>query len=116
MADADRHLNTAPDLGVFFSPRSIAVIGASPDRKKIRGRLLASLLSRGFDGAVYPVNPSHAEIQGIKAYARVADLPQGVDLALIAIAAEAVPDVLEACAAQGIGNAKIGRASCRERV
>ena len=107
MADAHSHMIPAPDLGVFFEPKSIAVIGASPDRKKIRGRLLAAVMNNGFEGAVYPVNPSHAEVQGLKAYARITELPTGVDLALIAIAAEVVPDALEDCARQGIKNAII---------
>lgn len=84
-------------LQSLFSPRSIAVIGASNDTRKIRGRLLKLLLAGGFDGPVFPVNPGYAEIQGLPAYPSVLDLPQPVDLALIAVAADQVMDVLAQC-------------------
>ena len=47
----------------MLSPKSIAVIGASPDKEKIRGRILSALISGGFAGQVFPVNPAHKKIQ-----------------------------------------------------
>jgi acetyltransferase len=84
-------------LDSLFSPASIAVVGASNDTGRIRGRLLKLLIGAGFDGPVYPVNPGHGEIQGLAAYPSVLALPQAVDLALIAVAADQVMDVLAQC-------------------
>ncbi|THT96288.1 CoA-binding protein [Lampropedia puyangensis] len=72
-------------------------MGASNDTTKIRGRLLQLLCNAGFAGPVFPVNPSQQTVQGLAAYASVLELPQAVDLALIAVAADQVMGVLEQC-------------------
>ena len=82
------------DLENFFLPSSIAIIGASPDRGKIRGRLVARLIESGFKGIIYPVNPNHKEIMGYKTYPSVKDIPDSCDLALVAVPAAVVPDTL----------------------
>lgn len=89
------------DLRPLFHPRSIAIVGANADSEKLGGRLLFSLLARDFPGPIYPVNPREAEIQGLKAYPRLADLPERVDLVLVIVRSELVLDVLEQSAAQG---------------
>lgn len=94
-------------LDPLFSPRSIAVIGASNDTRKIRGRLLKLLCDGRFDGPIYPVNPGHDKIQGLVAYADVLSLPESVDLALIAVAANQVMTVLAQCAQREIKAAAI---------
>ena len=94
-------------LSSLFAPASIAVVGASQDINKIRGRLLKLLVDGGFKGAIYPVNPSSATIQGLKAYPSVAALPEPVDLALIAVAANQVMEVLEECATRDVKSAAI---------
>ncbi|MDA0230090.1 MAG: acetate--CoA ligase family protein [Proteobacteria bacterium] len=94
-------------LDALLSPRAIAIIGASPDAGKIRGRILAAILAGGYGGPIYPVNPAHAEIQGLRAYASIAAIGQPVDLALIAIPAERVAAALEECADAGIRGAVI---------
>ena len=91
-----------PDLKTFFSPQSIAVIGASPEKGTIRGRLLDNLLSNGYTGKIYPVNPSHEEVQGLKAYKSIEDVPEVVDLAAIVIPPKHVPATIEACAKKGV--------------
>jgi len=91
----------------ILSPRSIAIIGASPDAEKIRGRIVAAVIAGGFDGPVYPVNPGHEEIQGLRAYRSVGAIGAPVDLALIAIPAERVAGVLEECADAGVKGAVI---------
>ena len=96
-----------PDLTPLLAPRAIAVIGASPDKEIIRGRLLHVLVARGFPGAIYPVTRSHGEIHGLKAYASIDDVPGPVDLAIVVIPAEAVPDALEACGRRGVKAAAI---------
>lgn len=95
------------NLDRFFSPASVAVIGATESAEKIGGRLLRQLIKHGFPGPIYPVNPSHTEIAGLKSYKAIGDVPTKVDLALIAVPAPTVPNALEACAAAGIGAALI---------
>ena len=94
-------------LDSLFAPRSVAVVGASQDTTKIRGRLLKTLVDGGFAGPIYPVNPSSARIQGLTAYADVSALPEAVDLVLIAVAADQVMAVLEQCQARGCRSAAI---------
>ena len=89
-------------LARLLHPRAIALIGASPDSTKLAGRPLAYLQRFGFDGGVHPVNPKHSEIGGVRCYASVADLPDGVDLALILLPASGVVDCLQACGERGI--------------
>lgn len=98
MADSIQHI---------LSPRSIAIIGASPDAEKIRGRIVTAPLAGGFDGPIYPVNPGHQEIQGLCAYPAIGAIGAPVDLALIAIPAERVAGVLEECADAGVKGAII---------
>jgi acetate---CoA ligase (ADP-forming) len=92
-------------LEKLFNPRSIAVVGASSDTKKIRGRVLANVINAGFTGSIYPVNPSAQEIQGLKAFPSIADLPEKVDLAIVAVSAGQVLATLDECAAAGVGSA-----------
>ncbi|HKM61852.1 MAG TPA: acetate--CoA ligase family protein [Acidisphaera sp.] len=98
---------TLPRLHELLSPRSVAIVGASPDATRIRGALLHMLRKNGFPGAIYPVNPSYPEIGGLRCYPSAAAIGENVDLALVAIPAAAVPDALEACAAAGVRNAVI---------
>jgi acyl-CoA synthetase (NDP forming) len=87
----------------LFYPESIAVIGASP---KIGGGKIPYyqiLRGLGFKGALYPVNPSHKEIDGSKVYADIDDLPDGVDLAIASVPAAAALDTVKAASRKGIG-------------
>jgi len=95
------------DLSALFWPESVAVIGASPDPGRIRGRLLDILKRRGFPGRLLPVNPNYTEIQGLPAFPSIAETPGPVDLALIAIPAADVPRTLEACADAGVKSAVV---------
>ena len=95
------------NLGSILAPRSIAIIGASPDAEKIRGRIVAAPIAGGFDGPIYPVNPAHQEIQGLRAYPSIAAIGASVDLALIAIPAERVAGALKECADAGVKGAVI---------
>ena len=85
----------------MLSPRSIAVIGASPDVGKIRGQVLSILVRNGFDGRMVPVNPSYAEIGGIPCFPTIGAAGEPVDLAIIVIPAAGVVAALEECAAAG---------------
>jgi acyl-CoA synthetase (NDP forming) len=96
----------ASALDRLFTPRSIAIVGASNRMPGIGGYVTANI-SRAFKGQIYPVNPRETEIQGLKAYPNVAALPRDIDLAMIVVPADGVAAVLEAVAAQGIGGAVI---------
>ncbi|MEM3512343.1 MAG: CoA-binding protein, partial [Candidatus Jordarchaeales archaeon] len=90
------------DLKPVFEPRSVAVIGASNNPTKWGCIILANIVSYGFRGKIYPVNPSEEKILGIKAYPNVMSVNDEVDLAVIARPAEAVPQHIEECAEAGV--------------
>src|SRR4051795_9412144 len=94
-------------LDTFFSPSSIALIGASRDLEKIPGRLLSMLRKNHYPGRIYPVNPNYGDIDGLKCYPSIADVGQPIDLAIVSIPARAVLGALEQCAAVGVKNAVI---------
>ena len=81
----------------LISPNSIVVVGASNSINKPGGKVLKNLLDNNFSGNLYVVNPKENEIQGVKSYSNVLDLPQ-VDLAIIAIAARFCPETVEVLA------------------
>lgn len=86
----------------FFSPRSLAVIGASRERDSIGGRLFKNILEAGFQGPVYPVNPKSEVVQSVPAYKSVLECPGPVDLALVVVPAVAVTRVARECAEKGV--------------
>jgi acetyl coenzyme A synthetase (ADP forming)-like protein len=92
------HRAEARSIARLLQPRSVAVVGASRDPATVGHQVLRSLLAGGFDGLVYPVNPSADHVASIKAYPTVLDVPGDVDLAVIAVPAVAVHDVIEQCA------------------
>src|SRR5512135_207529 len=94
-------------LHSFFWPESIAVLGASPDVHRIRGRLLRQLRDNGFPGRILPINPSYQEIAGLPCYPSIGAVGGPVDLALVAIPAAGVAPALEECARAGVKNALI---------
>ncbi|MDI9632998.1 MAG: acetate--CoA ligase family protein [Methanolinea sp.] len=96
----------------LFSPRSVAVIGASADPNKIGYVVLRNLLS--FHGTVYPVNPRHGELMGRKVYGSIKDVPGPVDAAVIAIPAPAVPAVVRECGEKGVRLAIVLSSGFRE--
>lgn len=90
-------------LEKFFSPRSVAVVGASREQGKVGHEIIKNLLLCGFSGKIFPVNPKAASILGKKVYAGIADIPNGeVDLAVIVIPAPYVKESLIQCAQKGI--------------
>ncbi len=101
-------------LDSLFYPRSIAVIGASRDPKKVGYALLNNLLAFRYEGAVYPINPSAPEVLGLKAFAKVSETGSAIDLAVVAVPARFVPDTLLDCASAGIRAAVIVSAGFRE--
>jgi acetyl coenzyme A synthetase (ADP forming)-like protein len=93
---------TVASLRPLFRPRSVAVLGASRDPSAIGHRVLQSLIQGGFQGAVHPVNPHAREIAGLTAYASVTDIPGPVDLAVVAVPAEAVAGCIDDCGHRGV--------------
>jgi len=89
-------------LTPLLAPRSIAVLGASSDPTRIGGRPIAYMRAQGFPGALYPVNPNRTEIQGLKAYPTVADLPETPDVAIVAVPAELAAPAIEDLARRGV--------------
>jgi predicted CoA-binding protein len=89
-------------LKLFFEPRAVAVIGASRQRGTIGGEIFHNLLSYGFKGPVYPINPAAAVIQNIKSYPTVEAVSGPVDLAVIVVPAANVIEVATACARKGV--------------
>ena len=90
------------DLRSALDPRSIAVIGASENPNKIGGRPLLYLSRFGFKGEVYPINPRRAEVQGLKTFPRLQDLPKAPELAIIAVPGDAAIEALEECGEAGV--------------
>jgi acyl-CoA synthetase (NDP forming) len=102
------------NLDRLFRPRSVAIIGASPVRGNARNSLVRAVLKHGFPGKVYPVSPTHAEIEGMTAYKSVAELPEVPDVALIITPAKTVPGLIEECGTKGTRNAIVFSAGFEE--
>src|SRR5829696_402239 len=85
-------------IGRLLTPRSVAVIGASTDPAKVGHVVFGNLMAYGFQGPVYPVHPEARHVGGVRAYASVLDIPDDVDLAVVAVPAAAVAGVVEQCA------------------
>jgi acetyl coenzyme A synthetase (ADP forming)-like protein len=90
------------DLTPIFSPRSIAVIGASSKPLSVGWETMNSILRFGFTGAVYPVNPKAPEINGIKAYPSISDIPEPVDLAIMVVKRDLVLPAMQECADKSV--------------
>jgi acetyltransferase len=101
-------------LDAFFDPRSIAVIGASSDEKKVGHAVLNNLIRFKYQGRLYPVNPSGGNILGLQTCAKVSDIRDAVDLAVIVIPARHVPASLRECAAAGMRAAVVISAGFKE--
>ena len=86
-------------LDIFFSPRTVAVIGATDRPGSVGRTLLWNLISSPFGGTVFPVNPKRNNVLGIKAYQDITAIPELVDLVIIATPAPTVPKLIEQCAA-----------------
>lgn len=94
-------------LDAIFKPRSIAVIGASDKVGKWGHRMLFRPLQTGYDGKIYPVNPTRSEIMGLAAYPDVAAIPGDIDLAVITTPAPTVAQILKECIEKGIRGAVV---------
>ncbi len=104
----------AHGLDAVFRPRSVAVIGASRTRGSIGAATFHNLITRGFEGPVYPVNPVAEVVGSVRAYKSIEDVPGEVDLAMIVVPAVHVLTVLEACGRKGVKAAVVISAGFKE--
>ncbi|MFN2284688.1 MAG: CoA-binding protein, partial [Anaerolineae bacterium] len=101
-------------LDTFFAPQSVAVIGASRDVEKLGYAVLNNIITGGFEGKIYPINPKADEILDLKVYPSVLEVPDPIDLAIIVIPARFVLTALEECGQKKIPAVVIISAGFRE--
>ncbi|MEQ9001789.1 MAG: bifunctional acetate--CoA ligase family protein/GNAT family N-acetyltransferase [Coleofasciculus sp. B1-GNL1-01] len=101
-------------LHSFFAPDTVAVIGATDKEGSVGRTLLWNLMSNPFGGTIFPVNPKRHSVLGIPAYSSIKDIPDPVDLAIIAIPAPFVPGVVQECVEVGVKSAIIISAGFKE--
>jgi acetate---CoA ligase (ADP-forming) len=89
-------------LRPFLTPKSVAIIGASNDRDKVGGRPLHYLKDYKFGGPIYPINPGRQEVQGLKAWKNLDELPEVPDLALVVVPGAAAVTAVKECAKCGV--------------
>src|SRR3990172_1638547 len=88
----------AASVRALLEPKSVAVIGASRQRGTIGAEIFHNVLRHGYTGVVYPVNPKARAVGGVKAFASILDIPDAIDLAIIAVPAEHVLEIADECA------------------
>lgn len=99
----DTSVNTeASTLENFFNPSSIAVLGASSREHSIGWRIIHNLVNNGYQGKIFPINPKHDQIAGIKAYSSITHVGDAPDMAFVALPAKDVANALEQCAQSGV--------------
>jgi len=101
-AERREHTAVRRSLRALLEPGSVAVVGANREPLTIGHEIVANLLRGGFEGPVYPVNPHAGEVAGLRAYGAVRELPEAPDLAVVAVRAESVPEVVRECAELGV--------------
>jgi acetyltransferase len=101
-------------LDVFFRPRNVALIGATEDQAGVGRAILSNLKQTAFGGTVYPVNPKHSQVLGLQCYPSMREIPEEIDLAVIATPAKTVPRIIGECVAAGVGGAIIISAGFKE--
>jgi acetyltransferase len=102
-------------LDVFFSPRTVAVIGATEKSGSVGRTLFWNLIANPFGGAVFPVNPKRSHVLGVKAYPKIGEVPEPVDLAVIVTPASSVPDVVAECVEAKVKGAVVISAGFKEQ-
>ena len=101
-------------LQAFFTPQSVAVIGATDKAGSIGRTLVRNLISSPFGGTVFPINPKRRSVLGIKALPRIRDVPDPIDLAIVATPAPTVPDLIGECVEAGVRTAIVISAGFKE--
>jgi acetyltransferase len=101
-------------LAPLFTPQSVVLFGASDRADSVGGVVFRNLLTSGFEGRIYGINPKRAEVQGHKAYSSIDDIDDTIDLAVVATPAKSIPAIVEACGERGIRMMLILSAGFRE--
>ncbi len=101
-------------LRAIFAPKSVAVIGATEKEGHVGRTVLWNMISNPFGGTVYPINKKHQQVLGIRAYSRIGEIPEPIDLALIVTPAATVPGIVGECVAAGVKSAVIISAGFKE--
>ena len=94
--------HSAHDLKYLFEPRSVAIVGASKDEWKSGGMFINSMLKDGYRGKIFPINRKESEIMGLKCYSNVGEIPEEVDLAVLAIPSQAIIAAMEDCVRRSV--------------
>src|SRR3989338_11415754 len=102
------------DISLFFNPRSVAIIGASPMHGKLSQAIMGNLRETGYQGAVYPVNPHYKSVNGITCYQSITHIKEDVDIAVVCVPASAVLDALDDIVRKGVMGAIIVSAGFKE--
>jgi acetyltransferase len=103
-----------PALEAMFSPRSVALIGATETEGSVGRTVLENLMAQSFGGVIYPVNPKRSHVLGLQAYKNVKDIRGALDLAVVCTPAVSVPDIISDCAAAGVRGTVVISAGFRE--
>ena len=101
-------------LDVFFSPKTVAVIGATETAGTVGRTILWNLVGNPFGGTVFPINPKRPSVLGVKAYKHISEVPEQVDLAVIVTPAATVPGIIHECAEEGVQAAIVISAGFKE--
>ncbi|MES9849315.1 MAG: CoA-binding protein, partial [Candidatus Thiodiazotropha sp.] len=101
-------------LTSLFSPKSIAMFGASDRKNSVGEVVFKNLISSGFKGDIYPINLKHDKVQGIKAYKSIEAINKPVELAVVATPAKTIPAIVQACGEHGVKSMIILSAGFRE--
>jgi acetate---CoA ligase (ADP-forming) len=102
------------EFNKFFAPSSLAFLGASTDYKKWGFRILSNILTGGFQGKIYPVNPKGGEVLGLKMYSSIAEIPEVPDLAIIVVPPTQMVETIKECVSKGIKAAVVVTAGFAE--
>ncbi len=108
------HPHRSQPLDVFFSPKTVAVIGATENAGSVGRTLLWNIVTSPFGGTVYPVNPKRPSVLGVKAYASVSEIPEEIDLAVIVTPPPSIPGLIKECGENGVRGAIVISAGFKE--
>ena len=101
-------------LDVFFSPKTVAVIGATENPGSVGRTIMWNLVTSPFGGTVYPVNPKRSNVLGVKAYPSISDIPEPVDLAVVVTPPPSIPGIIRECGENGVQGAIVISAGFKE--
>ncbi|MBZ5585673.1 MAG: bifunctional acetate--CoA ligase family protein/GNAT family N-acetyltransferase [Acidobacteriia bacterium] len=101
-------------LDVFFSPKTVAIVGATENPNTVGRTVMWNLVTSPFGGTVYPVNPKRPSVLGVKAYKSISDIPEQVDLAVIVTPPPSIPGIVRECGENGIHGAVVISAGFKE--